>query len=144
VPWLPSLTLGDAASALEPSAALLRFYWPLLTLLALGMAQRVANLVRPDQRWLLPTIRLVVNVAAVALLFPLLDIGSFVAVRADAAATADTAALAASTDATIRGLLRAVGIYWAFNTLWILWVGIQHARHFITRRHETLSRQKED
>jgi hypothetical protein len=136
LPRLPSLTFGDAARILEPSAECLRFYWPLLALLALGMAQRVASLVRPEQLWLLPAIRLVVNFAAVALLFPLLSIESFVAVRADVVATADTEALVASTNATIRGVLRGVGGYWFFNALWILWVGIQHARHFVNRRHE--------
>jgi hypothetical protein len=140
MPRLPSLTLGEAASILEPSAGLLRLYWPLLALLVLAMMQRVASLVRPDQLWLLPAIRLVVNVAAVMLLYPLFAIDSFVAVRADIAATPDTAVLAASTDATIRGALRGVGIYWFFNALWILWVGTQHVRHFVNRRREARPR----
>ena len=131
---LPALTFGSAADTVTLSPVGLRLYWPMLAVLAVGMAQRVANLVRPDLLWLVPGLRLLTNLAAVALLCPLLSGDPLIAVRSAIPLTAAAAALAASTEATVRGVLRGMGAYWFFNALWLLWVGIQHVRHFRSRR----------
>lgn len=67
VPYMPALVIGGAAQYLELTAAWGAFYWPVLFVLAVGIAQRVATLLRPDWNWLQPPTRVVTNAVALVL-----------------------------------------------------------------------------
>lgn len=67
VPDMPALVIGGAAQYLELTAAWGAFYWPVLLVLAVGIAQRVATLLRPDWNWLQPPTRVVTNAVALVL-----------------------------------------------------------------------------
>lgn len=128
VPHAPALLLGASDRALELSPAWLRFHWPIAALLAVGMAQRVVSLVRPDLNWLPPAVRVVVNVAAAALVLPMLYGGPLVIEAGASAGAADL-------NESLHGLLRGLGIYWFLNSLWLAWLCAQHLRyHFGSRR----------
>ena len=72
VPLVPRLLLGSAAEYLELAPSWHRFYWPILLLLAAGIAQRALNLARPSWNALLPATRLFINAVALGLQYPMI------------------------------------------------------------------------
>lgn len=72
VPSVPVLIFGSAADRLALADSWHPFYWPVVSLLLLGIAQRVTTFVRPDWNWIQAVTRLTVNAALVALLIPFL------------------------------------------------------------------------
>ena len=88
VPAAPSLLFGTASDSLRLAASWHRFYFPILILLAMGMAQRAVNFARPTWTWLLPTTRLFVNVAALALQYPMIKAYPYVEVADGATGSA--------------------------------------------------------
>jgi hypothetical protein len=125
VPHAPALLLGARDHALELTPAWLRFYWPIAALLAIGIAQRVVSLARPDLNWLPPAVRVAVNVAAAALVLPMLASAPFVI---------EVGAGAGDLNETLHGLLRGFGIYWLVNSLWLAWLCAQHLRYRLGSR----------
>jgi hypothetical protein len=127
VPHAPALLLGEPDSALELAPGWLRFYWPIAALLAIGILQRLVSLVRPDLNWLPPAVRLGINVAAAALVLPMLASMPF---------AIEHGAAAADLNETLRGLLRGLGGYWLVNSLWLGWLCAQHVRYRLRTRSE--------
>lgn len=148
-PDVPSLLLGPAVDALELSPSWQRFQSLLLALLAIGVAQRALNLVRPDLNWLPWAVRLVINVTCVALLFPMLDGAPFVIAEDAAAASAETVELARRiNEDTFPGLIRGFGGYWVLNSLWIALVlsghvvyRVRNLRSGVTGAHASSPRE---
>lgn len=68
VPFAPRLLIGGAAEYLELTPAWTPFYRPVLLVLAVGIAQRGATLLRPDWNWLQPPTRVLTNGVALVLL----------------------------------------------------------------------------
>ena len=67
LPYIPALVIGSAAQYLELTAAWTPFYWPVLWVLAAGIAQRVSTLLRPDWNWLQPPTRVFTNGVALVM-----------------------------------------------------------------------------
>ena len=67
LPYAPALVIGVAAQYLELTPAWAPFYWPVLLVLAVGIAQRAITLLRPDWNWLQPPTRVLTNGVAVVL-----------------------------------------------------------------------------
>jgi hypothetical protein len=67
LPFAPSLVIGGAAQYLELTPAWNPFYWPVLLVLAVGIAQRATTLRRPDWNWLQPPTRVLTNGVALVL-----------------------------------------------------------------------------
>jgi hypothetical protein len=130
VPHAPALLLGASDRALELAPAWLRFYWPIAALLGVGIAQRLFSLVRPDLNWVPPVVRVVVNIAAAALVLPMLASTPYV-LGADAG----------DLNGGLHGLLRGFGIYWFFNALWLAWLCAQHLRHRLASRRANKKRK---
>lgn len=122
VPHAPGLLLARD-NAVELAPAWQRFYWPIAALLGIGIAQRAVSLVRPDLNWLPPVVRVVVNIAAAALVLPMLASTPYV-LGPDAG----------DLNGGLHGLLRGLGIYWFFNALWLAWLCAQHLRHRLASR----------
>jgi hypothetical protein len=80
LPAMPALVIGGAARYLELTAAWQPFYWPVLLVLAVGLAQRTATLLRPDWNWLQPPARVLTNGVALVLLALFLRAYPYVAV----------------------------------------------------------------
>ena len=135
-PEVPALLVGPAVEPLELSPSWQHFQLLLLALLALGVAQRVFSLVRPDLNWLPWAVRLVINVLCVATLYPILHSAAFVVVPDAVAAAAETVELARNIDNATRGLIRGFGFYWAVNTLWIALVCAGHVVYRVQQRRQ--------
>jgi hypothetical protein len=69
LPHLPALVLGSAAKHLEFAPSWHRFYLPMLLLILASISQRVINLFRPNWTWLVPSMRTIINAAAVPVLY---------------------------------------------------------------------------
>jgi len=138
LPYAPSLLIGTAASYVQFSPAWSTFYWPVLFLLLAGVAQRTANYARPDWNWLIPVVRLGINLIALALLYPIVRSAPYFVALPSAGAAGGLVArgLNAATYWTLAwGLsitfLIQVGIY--------AWLCVQHAR-FLRRQRQEASR----
>jgi len=69
LPSYPRLILGSSAGYLKLSPAWHTFYIPVLLLVMGSVSQRLINLIRPLWTWLVPFMRLIVNIAAVFVLY---------------------------------------------------------------------------
>ena len=69
LPHFPFLILGFTAAHLKLAPSWHTFYLPILLLILASIAQRVINLFRPDWTWLVPVMRLVINIASVPILY---------------------------------------------------------------------------
>jgi hypothetical protein len=85
LPYQPSLVLGGAAGHLELTSAWDAFYWPVLTVIGVGIAQRAITWRRPDWNWLQPPTRVFTNAVMLILVYLFLQGYPFVAVRAGSA-----------------------------------------------------------
>src|SRR5580698_5707561 len=72
VPHFPQLILGSGASHLKLAPTWHRFYVPMLLLVLASMSQRVLSLFRPTWTWVVPVIRMLINGAAVPILWILM------------------------------------------------------------------------
>ena len=69
LPHFPFLILGSAASHLQLAPSWHTFYLPILLLILASVTQRVINFFRPNWTWLVPVMRLVINIASVPILY---------------------------------------------------------------------------
>jgi hypothetical protein len=84
LPHFPSLILGRSAGHLKLSPAWHSFYVPMLLLILGSVSQRLINLYRPLWTLLVPFMRLVINIAAVFVLYFLVFKSRTFVVTADA------------------------------------------------------------
>lgn len=69
IPHFPSLILGSQSAHLELAPTWHRFYVPVLLLLLASVSQRIVNLIRPGWTWFVPAARVLINAAAVPILY---------------------------------------------------------------------------
>jgi len=138
VPHFPFLIFGPAADGLALTTAWLPFYAPILGLLAIGIVQRILNLAHPEWSWLVPVSRVVVNLAALSLQYPMAK--SFPWVAASAAGAADPerySRLAHNFNAGIQyGVFGWLWIYLLFNGAVYIWLCGPHFRRLIREYRE--------
>jgi hypothetical protein len=134
VPFFPQLVLGSAAGYLELSSAWHRFYLPILLLLAAGIAQRAVNLARPSWSALLPTTRLLINLVALGLQYPMIKSYPYVVVSAGAADLAHARQIADAFNGTILwGVLSWLWIYHLISAAVYAWYCAPHLRRAAQR-----------
>jgi len=135
VPRVPALVLGSAAGSLDLSPAWQTFYWPILAVLIVGIAQRAATLVRPTLNWLPPVTRLMTNGICLLMLYQMLGSNPFI-VPGDGAAADITATEMArgASDWLWWTLLLGFGTYWLINVATNGWQCAQHARYLLRNR----------
>ena len=134
LPRIPALLLGRATGRLALAPEWLDFYWPVLLLLLLGVAQRAISFAHPEWNWLQPIVRLATNAGAVALTWPLLQIGPFIHPL-----TSDprTVALARWISGALWwNLLCGLALYWSVNVMLHIWFCVQHLRYAMRRKRE--------
>jgi len=79
----PFLIFGPAAAFLRPAAIWHQFYWPVVVVAFLGIAQGLVNIWRPDWLRLMVLYRALTAVAWIVILFFILRAGHWVDVAAD-------------------------------------------------------------
>jgi hypothetical protein len=131
-PWL---LLGSAAANAKLAPVWNTFYVPVLLLFLAGLAQRCINLVRPQWNWLLPVVRLTVNVVALAIQYSIWKNLPAVVLAEGATNSAHYKAVANGVNGLIQfGLLSWLWMYFFINALWYAWLCGQHIRHWIRQR----------
>jgi hypothetical protein len=139
LPRFPALILGSGAGHLQLSPSWHRFYVPVLLLVLASMMQRVINLIRPRMIWVLPVTRLLINAAAVPVLYFLVFKSQPLVVVADGPnALAQYGKLAeASNGFVVWGVLGPwVWIYAGVSAIVYAWYCRPHLRRWLRRRNE--------
>jgi hypothetical protein len=130
VPFYPSLLLIGAARTLEFTTAWQSFYWPILLLLVIGIAQRVLTLTKPEWSGLQFATRLFLNGAMLAMVYPILQAYPYVTAAAAATDPAAANLLAQKVNGLIWGqLLVTGGLYWLFWAGFHAWLCAMHFRN---------------
>jgi hypothetical protein len=83
LPHFPKLILGSGAAYLKLASTWHRFYVPMLLLVLASMSQRVVSLLHPTWTWVVPVMRMVINAAAVPILWVLMFKSPTLVVLAD-------------------------------------------------------------
>jgi len=83
VPHFPQLILGSGAAHIRLASSWHRFYVPMLLLVLASISQRVVSLFRPTWTWVVPVIRMLINGAAVPILYWLMFKSPTLVVLAD-------------------------------------------------------------
>jgi len=136
IPYFPALIFGNT-SGLKLAPVWHEFYWPILLLLLAGVAQRAVNLVYPGWNWLQPSVRLVVNIISLSMVYFLLNGYPYVLVDNAATAMSEAERLASILNGVIRAtLLIGFSIYWSINICILVRLCIKHARYRWSRRRE--------
>jgi hypothetical protein len=135
LPHAPLLVFGGNADRLQFGSAWTTFFWPLLLLSLIGLAQRLATLAHPEWNWLQHVTRLAINSIAVALVYPILRAYPYV-LPVDAGA----AALAHGISNLIWwSLLTGVGLYWLITAGFEAYMCMQHLAYARRRRRQSTS-----
>jgi hypothetical protein len=87
LPHFPKLILGSGAAYLKLASTWHRFYVPILLLVLASMSQRVVSLLRPTWTWVVPVMRMIINTAAVPILWVLMFKSPTLVVLADGVQT---------------------------------------------------------
>jgi hypothetical protein len=87
LPHFPKLILGSGAAYLKLASTWHRFYVPILLLVLASMSQRVVSLLHPTWTWAVPVMRMVINAAAVPILWVLMFKSPTLVVLADGVQT---------------------------------------------------------
>lgn len=139
IPYVPSLLLGGRSSVLALMPSWHAFYWPVLLLLLIGVAQRIATFVRPDWNWLQPATRLLTNGVTLALVYPFLLSYPYVQVQ-DGVTDAAAPELARRLNNSIWwNALASFSLYWLITAAFSAWMCVQHARQVLRRRRPQVS-----
>ena len=132
VPHFPYLIFGPGEAGLKLVPAWQAFYIPILMLLAIGIAQRSINLIRPDWSWLVPVTRIAVNGIGLALQYPIIKSLPWVVVADGAKDPARYSRLAQEFNTAIRwGVFGWLGIYLLVNGAIYAWLCVPHIRRLI-------------
>lgn len=135
VPIFPTLLFGPASAGLMLAPSWHRFYLPVLLLLAIGAAQRAINLARPGWSWLLPVARLIVNLAGLALQYPMIKSYPYVLVSDGTKNTAYYSHLALVYNGSIFwGVLSWMWGYLLVSALVYAWYCRPHLRRLFRRQ----------
>ncbi len=136
IPYFPALIFGNV-SGLKLAPVWHEFYWPILLLLLAGVAQRAINLAYPGWNWLQPSVRLVVNIIGLGMLYFLLSGYPYILVENAATAMSQAKRLASVLNAVIKAtLLIGFSIYWLINVCTLVALCIKHARYRWSRRRK--------
>lgn len=137
VPFFPKLMLGSAARVIELAPAWHRFYWPILLLLTLGIAQRAVNLIRPSWSGLLPASRLLINAVALGLQYPMIKSYPYVLAAAGAADMRNARHVAdAFNGLFLWGILSWMWIYHLVSVVIYAWYCAPYLRRLFQRKAE--------
>ena len=139
LPVAPVLVFGSAADHLRFGPAWTTFYWPLLMLSLIGLAQRLATWARPEWNWLQSVTRLAINGAAVALVYPILQAYPYV-LPVDASHAGAIAGARDISGLIWWSLLTGVGLYWLVNAGFHAYLCVQHLAYARRRRRDPASR----
>jgi hypothetical protein len=143
LPHFPQLILGSGAAHLKLAATWHRFYVPMLLLLLASISQRVVNLLHPTWTWVVPTMRVLVNGAAVPILCVQMFKSPTLVVLADGIQnTPQNQQLVENFNGLIRwGILGPwLWLYAGISAIVYAWYCVPHLRRLIRRtRGETLS-----
>ena len=144
VPVYPNLLFGSAANSLALAPAWHRFFWPILLLLAAGIAQRSVNLARPKWSSLLPMSRLAINAVALGLQYPMIKSYPYVLVAGAAPDAAHAKQIADAFNGTILyGVLSWMWIYHLISVVIYAWYCAPHVRRFLDRKHHAIRMTQE-
>ena len=80
----PFLIFGPAAAFLRPAPIWHHFYWPVVALVLLGIAQGFVNIIRPDWLRLMVAYRALTAIAWIVILFFVLKAGQWVTLASEA------------------------------------------------------------
>jgi hypothetical protein len=138
IPSYPVLVIGTAADFVQLSPAWGTFYWPILLLLAAGLAQRAANYLHPEWNWLPPVTRLGINTIALVLVYPIHLSSPYF--TSPALLGSGPAAVAHALDATTWWVVVAgFSVFFLSQMALNGWVVLQHARFHQRQRKEQAS-----
>lgn len=136
LPHAPVLAFGGNVDRLQFGSAWTTFYWPLLLLSLIGLAQRLVTLAHPEWNWLQHVTRLAINSIAVALVYPILHAHPYVLpVNPGAVALAQ-----GISNLIWWSLLTGVGLYWLITAGFEACMCMQHLAYARRRRREPASR----
>lgn len=136
LPHFPRLILGPGAAVLKLASTWHRFYVPMLLLALASAFQRVVTLVRPTWTWTVPVIRMLINAAAVPVLYWLVFKNATLVVLADGIqSNAYYEKLVDNFNGLIRwGILGPwLWIYAAVSAVVYAWYSVPHLRRWIRR-----------
>ena len=136
VPHFPRLILGPGAAYLKLASSWHRFYVPILLLVLASALQRVVTLFRPTWTWAIPVTRMLINGAAVPVLYWLMFKNATLVVLADGIqSNSHYEQLAGNFDGLIRwGILGPwLWIYAAISAVVYAWYSVPHLRRWIRR-----------
>lgn len=135
LPQAPVLVFGSSADRLQFAGAWTTFYWPVLLLSMIGLAQRLTTLAHPEWNWLQAATRVAINGLAVVLLYPLLQ--AYPYVLPVNAADAGAVALALGISNLIWwNLFTGVGLYWLITAGFEAYMCMQHLAYARRRRRQ--------
>jgi hypothetical protein len=137
VPHFPFLIFGPAEAGLRLTPAWQPFYVPILLLLAVGIAQRGVNLMRPEWSWLVPATRAGVNGIGLALQYRIMKSFPWVTVVEGARDPVYFSQLAQKFNIWIQyGVFGWLWIYLLINGAIYAWLCVPHIQRLIRRQRE--------
>jgi hypothetical protein len=136
VPHFPQLILGSGAAHLKLAPTWDRFYVPMLLLLLASISQRVLSLFHPMWTWVVPVVRMIINMAAVPILYSLMFKSQTLVVLAEGIQnTPQNQQLVENFNGLIRwGLLGPwLWMYAGISAIVYAWYCVPHLRRLIRR-----------
>lgn len=136
LPHFPRLILGSGAAYLKLASSWHRFFVPILLLVLASALQRVMTLFRPTWTWTIPVMRMVINAAAVPVLYWLVFKNATLVVLADGIqSNAHYEHLVDNFNGLIRwGILGPwLWVYAAISAVVYAWYSVPHLRRWIRR-----------
>jgi hypothetical protein len=136
VPHFPKLILGSGAAYLKLAPTWHRFYLPILLLVLASISQRVVSLFHPTWTWVVPVMRMLINGAAVAILYWLMFKSPTLVVLADGVqSTSHYEQLVDNFNGLIRwGILGPwLWMYAGISAIVYAWYSVPHLRRLIRR-----------
>jgi hypothetical protein len=136
LPHFPRLILGPGAAVLKLASTWHRFYVPMLLLVLASISQRILNLVHPTWTWVVPVMRMLINAAAVPILYVLMFKSPTLVVLADGIqSTPHYEQLVENFNGMIRwGILGPwLWMYAGISAIVYAWYSIPHLRRLIRR-----------
>jgi hypothetical protein len=136
VPHFPPLILGSGAAYLKLASTWHRFYVPILLLVLASISQRVVSLFHPTWTWVVPVMRMLINGAAVPILYWLMFKSPILVVLADGIqSTPHYEQLVDNFNGLIRwGILGPwLWMYAGISAIVYAWYSVPHLRRLIRR-----------